>query len=279
MKKNWKLALLICLIIFSGITVIKVTHLKSGSTPDDQNAKHNPSNQNTPGVMNGSKEGEATNANNTAQTGTDHGATLDRAQTGDTNHPVGAAPMEPPVGAVAVATVPTVEKKTEEPEKNCFTVEYHHQKSAQAKDLEDFLDYSNAFPIAHEKYNPNTVCVKVNQQPVKFKIAKYKGQTEVVVGSEVGPDSVIKVSYCVGKVTCKEKCEAKPARFMDDLMADSGEDDEFKDSWGDSKEQKKELQAKVKEFRTVANETNDLTKRSTMRDWDTINKQEWFCKK
>lgn len=165
------------------------------------------------------------------------------------------------------------------PDSNCFSFEYKHQKEALNKDIEDFLDYSNAFPILHAKVTEKSICVKVNGKPVPFKLSKYKSQEEVVIGSVVGPESLIKVSYCVGTSACKEACAVKSNRFMDDLMSDAGDEDEFKESWGDAKEQKKELQAKVKEFRSVASANKDLQKQSTIRVWDTVQKNEWFCKK
>lgn len=165
------------------------------------------------------------------------------------------------------------------PESNCFSFEYKHQQQALNKDIEDFLDYSNAFPILHDKVTEKSICVKVNNKPVAFKVSKYKNQKEVVIGSVVGPESVIKLSYCVGTSACKEGCALKSNRFMDDLMSDAGDENEFKESWGDAKEQKKELQAKVKEFRNVASENKDLQKQATVRDWDTLQKNEWVCKK
>lgn len=165
------------------------------------------------------------------------------------------------------------------PDSNCFSFEYKHQKEALNKDIEDFLDYSNAFPILHQKVNQKTICVKVNGKAVAHKVSKYKDQQEILIGSVVGPESVIKVSYCTGAVKCKESCAVKTNRFMDDLMSDTGDEDEFKESWGDAKEQKKELTAKVKEFRNVASENKDLQKQSTVRTWDTVQTNEWVCKK
>lgn len=165
------------------------------------------------------------------------------------------------------------------PESNCFSFEYKHEKEALNKDIEDFLDYSNAFPIFHDKVTEKSICVKVNDKAVPFKVSKYKNQKEIVVGSVVGPEATIKVSYCVNTSKCKEACAVKSNRFMDDLMSDTGDENEFKESWGDAKAQKKALQAGVKEFRKVASENRDLQKQSTIRSWDTVQKNEWVCNK
>lgn len=164
-------------------------------------------------------------------------------------------------------------------EHNCFSFEYKHKKEAQNRDIEDFLDLSNAFPILHSNLNKNTMCVKVNQKPVAFKLIKNKTADEVLLGSVVGPDSVIKISYCTGKAQCKETCAAPKKRFMDDLEEEANADDAFQDSWGTTPEEnKKELKAKAKELRSVASENESLDSRSIVREWDTLNQNEWTCK-
>lgn len=190
----------------------------------------------------------------------------------------GMAPGAP--GAGSDGTTAAVPAK---PENNCFTYEYRHQKEALNKDIEDFLDYANAFPVPHDKISQKSVCVKVNGRPTAFKLVKNTAkdgpQQEIVIGSVVGPESLVKVSYCLGDAPCKESCAVKTNRLMDDLMSDAGDEDEFKESWGEAKEQKKELQAKVKEFRNIASQNRDLQKQATIREWDTVGTNEWLCKK
>lgn len=183
-------------------------------------------------------------------------------------------------GAAASGTTPsvTISEKPKQ-ENNCFVYEFQHKAEAKQKDIEDFMDFTNAFPIAHKEFNAKSLCVKVNQQPVPFKLINTKGQAEVLVGSVVGPESLIRVTYCTGKAMCKENCTQAKKRFMDDLVSDSEADDEFGDSWGNAGEQKKKLQAHVKAFRTVAKENDSLTKQSVIRDWKTVNHQESVCKK
>jgi hypothetical protein len=92
---------------------------------------------------------------------------------------------------------------------------------------------------------------------------------------------VIRVSYCVGKVSpCHEKCDQPKKRFMDDLMSDASDDDSFSDSWGkgDTEKAKKDLKIKAKELRTIASENDHLNEGSIQRVWDELQKQEWVCK-
>ena len=170
------------------------------------------------------------------------------------------------------------------PESNCFNFDYRHLKEARNQDVENFLDYSNAFPIHHKNVNDKSICVKVNDKPVPFKVVRSKSQDEILIGSVVGPESVIHVAYCTGTAPCREACAVKSNQMMDDLMSDAGGDsDDFKDSWGDAsapgqQAQKKELQDHVKALRTVASENSDLGKQNVMRNWDTLKSHDWFCK-
>ena len=172
--------------------------------------------------------------------------------------------------------------KTEpkKPDDNCFAFEYRHKKEARDQDIENFLDYTNAFPIP-ANYNPKSLCVKVNQKAVNFQVAKFKSNPEIRVGSMVGPESVIRVSYCIGKINpCHEKCDQPKKRFMDDLMSDATDEDSFSDSWGKGEDEahKKELKAKAKELRTIASENDHLNEGSVQRDWEELQKQNWVCK-
>jgi len=166
------------------------------------------------------------------------------------------------------------------PKDNCFAFEYQHKKDAKEQDIENFLDYTNAFPILHSNYNEKSICVKINQKTVDFKIAKYKSTPEIRLGSVVGPDTVIRVSYCIGKVNpCREACAQHKKRFMDDLMSDATDEDSFNDSWGKGDENhKKALKDKAKELRGIASADDHLDEASVQRDWAELQKQEWVCK-
>lgn len=172
-------------------------------------------------------------------------------------------------------------------EPNCYSFQYQHKASAKNRDIEDFLDYSNGFAIDHENFNPKTLCVKVNSKPVKFTVSTFQGKKEVLLGSIVGPESVIHVSYCTGKASCKESCEIKKSRALDQLLSDDDDSVNFGDSWDTgsaegkekSAQQKKKLEAQAKEMRKVASQNEGLNKVSVMRDWQVLKSNESVCKK
>jgi hypothetical protein len=222
-------------------------------------------NANTNGVMNGAN-GNAGSNPGTAGNSTNGGS----ANANSANH-----------SHETSGTTPVAKKEAEKPKDNCFAFEYRHKKEARDQDIENFLDYTNAFPIADANYNPKSVCVKVNQKAVNFQVAKYKSNTEVRVGAMVGPESVIRVSYCVGKISpCHETCVQPKKRFMDDMMSDASDDDSFNESWGkgDDENRKKDLKNKAKELRAIASENDHLNDSGVQRDWESVQKQEWVCK-
>jgi hypothetical protein len=256
---------------------------ESSSPAGSDQSTNPPSDQNPAGDNGSSSESDASKSAGGARSGdgdfadvgaprngvTSGGSTGAGGTSGSTTGATGANGPSPLAGGA---------QDPSKPANNCFSFEYRHPKEALNQDIEDFLDYSNAFPVLHEKVSQKSICVKVNNKPTAFKLVKNKSQQEIMIGSVVGPESVIKVSYCVGDATCKEACAIKSNRMMDDLMSDAGDEDTFKESWGEAAGQKKELQAKVKEFRNVASENKDLQKQSTVRVWDTLSKNEWFCK-
>jgi hypothetical protein len=262
-----KLALLFVFVILVVGVTYKVTH-RSGLTHDE--SAQNDLNHSTTNP-DGTVKTEGQNPNGVAG-GTTSGTTGANGASGSSVG--GSAKLGPDGKPIATAEVKPEIKN------NCFSFEYKHKASAQSRDIEEFLDDSNAFPILHANVNKSSVCVKVNQKPVAFKVVKGKSNEEVLIGSVVGPDSVIKVSYCTGKAQCKENCNLPKKRFMDDLMEDASNDDSFHDSWGknDNDADRKELKNKAKELRTVASENANLNEKSIIRDWDSLQKNEWVCK-
>jgi hypothetical protein len=109
-------------------------------------------------------------------------------------------------------------------------------------------------------------------------VLKTKGKEEIVLGPVVGPESIIRISYCTGSAQCRESCTAQKKRFMDDLLSDAHAD-EFQDSWGKAgaDANSKELKAKSKELQALARTNSGLNDRAMMRDWNTLQKQEWAC--
>ncbi len=152
---------------------------------------------------------------------------------------------------------------------NCFRFSYQHQGKNLNRDLEDFLNDTNAFPISHANVNKKSICVKVNDKAVNFKFSKKSGKTEVLIGSVVGPESTIQVSYCVGSVVCKEACNIKIKNKVDELLSDS--------EMGGL--ENAELENRVRELRNVASVHGDLMDSTIIRDWNQLQSKEWICRK
>ncbi|MBC7396483.1 MAG: hypothetical protein H7333_03485 [Bdellovibrionales bacterium] len=291
MKKIVLAVIALVLVLGIGFQVRK--SMKSGSGNGQIGSSNNGTNVSTPQVDSEGKviaNGQNTNAQNssgsdgensdapgssTASSGST-GSTASVTNTSGTNGTT--AGVNPVTGApLAAGTTPGAVDNT--PKENCFAFEYRHKKDAKVRDIEDYLDFTNAFPILHPNYNPETMCVKVNSKPENFSMVKTKRGPEARIGSVVGPESVIRVSYCINKVTCKEDCKAPKKRFMDDMMSDAGDDDTFSDSWGKGDDaNKKDLRNKAKELRAVASESQSLNEGAVVRDWETLQKQEWVCK-
>lgn len=163
------------------------------------------------------------------------------------------------------------ESKTAEAKKenNCFSFSYHHQQKNQDRDIEEFLNDTNAFAIEHSKVNQKSICVKVNNKPVGHKFVQKNGKAEVVIGSVVGPDSTIVVSYCVGSAPCKESCVVKTKNKVDELLSDN--------EMGGI--ENAELETQVKELRKVASANENLMDSTIIRDWNKEQGKEWLCNK
>lgn len=152
---------------------------------------------------------------------------------------------------------------------NCFRFSYQHEAKNQNRDLEDFLNDTNAFPILNSNVNQKSICVKVNEKPVNHKFVKKDGKSEVIIGSVVGPDSTIQVSYCVGSAPCKEACAVKIKNKVDELLSES--------EMGGL--ENTELETQVKELRNVASVHGDLMDSTIIRNWNQLQTKEWVCEK
>ncbi len=164
------------------------------------------------------------------------------------------------------------------PGAHCYSFEYRPSEESAKREIEDFLDFSSAFPILHDRVDPKSICVKVNGRGVDSKVQTHQKHQEILIGSVIGPESLIRVSYCTGTSTCKEACPKPKKRFMDDLLNDA-QADELQDSWG-----KDSQDANTQELRTRANELNSIAKedvalngQNILRDWKTTQTQEWAC--
>lgn len=157
------------------------------------------------------------------------------------------------------------------PARSCHAVEYRLPPSARTQDWDEYLERTNAFRIEHEPIAPGSICVKVNGRPVDFHLEGRNGKKEIVVGSVVGPESVIRVSYCTGPARCKEAC-GKPARRFRDELLDSREP-------GPQDADSRELHEKMQELETLVQERLPAAGRAIVRDWNITNRQAWTCRK
>jgi hypothetical protein len=162
---------------------------------------------------------------------------------------------------------------------HCYSFEYRPSEESAKREIEDFLDFSSAFPVLHDRVDPKSICVKVNGKGVDTRIQTHQKHQEILIGSVIGPESLIRVSYCTGTSTCKEACPKPKKRFMDDLLNDA-QADELQDSWGkDSQDANtQELRNRAKELNAIAKEDAALNGQTILRDWKTTQTQEWACR-
>lgn len=154
----------------------------------------------------------------------------------------------------------------EESQAGCHRIRLKHIEQNRTRDLEEFTHDLNAFVTPDA--NPGSVCVKVNRNPVHHRIRKGKLGSEVWVGSVIGPDSEIELSYCTGKQICREPCKVKSENRVDDLL-----NEEELNVLGD-----RELESKVRELGRLAGTKENLLDSTVIRNWNQIGNQEWSCR-
>jgi len=249
--KSWKNTSLVLVVIIITFMVIK-RHDSRVGTPSKN-----------PGTISTSQDASNGNPSNNSSVagGTNSGTAPNNISTNGPGSSINNSAVAP---NGATAKTEPVKK-----ENNCFKFSYQHQSKNQNRDIEEFLNDTNAFPIAAANVNQKSVCVKVNDKPVSFKFVKKAGKAEVVVGSVVGPESTIQVSYCVGSVPCKESCAVKTKNKVDELLSDS--------EMGGI--ENAELETQVKELRNVASVHEDLMDSTIIRDWNQLQSKEWVCEK
>jgi hypothetical protein len=178
------------------------------------------------------------------------------------------------------------------PAGTCFVREYRHKASARTLPIDEFLEHLNAFPLEHPDANPKSICVRVNGNPVDFAISSRGPKKEIVLGPVVGPESVIRISYCTKTARCTEACAKPRRRFMDELTGDalagipagelrgaggrSTQDAGSRASPSDA--DSRELRAGLKELQSLARQNDSLTDRAILRDWNQLVARERSCK-
>ncbi len=180
----------------------------------------------------------------------------------------------------------------------CWVREYRHKANSRALPIDEFLEHLNAFPLERPDIQPKSICVKVDGTPVDFVVSSRGQKKEIVIGPVVGPESIIRVSYCTGSARCGEAC-AKPARrFMDELTGDVLTPPHGPTGRADSpaptgraaansprtpalshhEADTAELRAGLNELKALARTNDSLTDHAILRDWNTLVARERTCK-
>jgi hypothetical protein len=98
----------------------------------------------------------------------------------------------------------------------CFVETFKHKATPGHDSEEACSHHKNLVSLSHKVINPKSVCVRVNDVPVKFQTV---ANGELLIGSVAGPKAAITVSYCTGKNTCeftkKNDCVVPKDEFMD----------------------------------------------------------------
>lgn len=97
----------------------------------------------------------------------------------------------------------------------CFEVTYNHKHKNSRIDLEAFADKINVIKITDERVNDKSICLKVNNTPVRHQVLKKADGLNVVFDSIAGPKAVVTAKYCTGKLVCKENCKVPRDEFLD----------------------------------------------------------------
>lgn len=119
-------------------------------------------------------------------------------------------------------------EKPAEPE--CFNASFRHKKTPGHTHNEDCSRHKNIVKLSHAGVNAQSLCVRVNGRPVAFQRLK---NSEIQIGALAGPDALITVRYCLGKVKCAEDCKVPRDEFMEAIGA-LGEESENVGKWDSS---------------------------------------------
>jgi hypothetical protein len=116
----------------------------------------------------------------------------------------------------ANTTAPAVAEAPKEIPVTCFVETFKHKATPGHDSDEACSHHKNLVTLSHKVINPKSVCVRVNDIPVKFQTVT---GGELLIGSIAGPKATISVSYCTGKNTCeftkKNDCVVPKDEFLD----------------------------------------------------------------
>jgi hypothetical protein len=152
-----------------------------------------------------------------AESATNNKVTNGNVATGGSSGAIPANGSTPANGAAPVnATAPAVAEGPKEIPVTCFVETFKHKATPGHDSDEACSHHKNLVSLSHKVINPKSVCVRVNDVPVKFQTVT---GGELLIGSIAGPKATISVSYCTGKNTCeftkKNDCVVPKDEFLD----------------------------------------------------------------
>jgi hypothetical protein len=105
----------------------------------------------------------------------------------------------------------------------CKMITFHHKKISTHASDDECSHHRNLIKLGHDDVNLATVCIRVNNIPVRHELVSGK-KDEFVIGPVAGPRDTITARFCLGKTQCNEACKY-PAK-------DPVKHDEFLDAIG-----------------------------------------------
>jgi hypothetical protein len=214
-------------LIYFSVFAISAGALWSGC----KKAQHHPGQDTASNLTapNGQAQSQTATSQGTA-TSENHGATQTAMTSPGTPATGAQAPANPADSAHATTTgaantspngkVAEAVKVAEAPKEipvTCFFETFTHKPMDGHKTEEDCSHHKNLIKLSHAGANFKTMCVRVNEVPVKFERAG--NGSEILIGSIAGPHATISVRYCTGKTVCadakKNDCVIPKDEFLD----------------------------------------------------------------
>lgn len=166
---------------------------------------------------------QGTSGSTTGNTTTGATGTTASGSSGSSTTSMGTAPIAPggsggaPLPVAPTAQVAQAPEAPKEIPVTCFVESFKHKPTPGHESEEACSHHKNLLKLSHSDINMKSVCVRVNDVPVKFDRGGHGN--EFVIGSIAGPQSVITVKYCTGKTACaetkKDDCVVPKDEFLD----------------------------------------------------------------
>lgn len=174
---------------------------------------------------------------------------------------------QPQVSQGTTPSAPTAPKVEAAP---CQLLSFEHKEGLKPKERALSTEKPNAFLIADKNLNTKTVCVRVNETPVRFKIAKDKKTkfNKILIGPVAKTDAKVTIRFCTGKASCKEDCSVPKDEFMEAIGGLSDELDEALADNQDTQWNKGQEDAKLQAELTSLKDTLQNGKPSLFEAWE-----------